>query len=71
MGGPEGEGEMNPSPLQFALALVILAIPAALLQESNREAAWAYVFLILLSFIVFQWPGLSRFAAFVRRELHT
>jgi len=54
---------------RFVLALAVITIPAALLENTNEKWAWRYVLLILLMLIVTQFKGVEAFAAFIRSEL--
>ncbi len=58
----------TPSLPAFVLALLVIALPVAILQETDRKTAWAYVFLILLSYTVYNWRGLERFALWFKKE---
>ena len=57
------------SPARFLLALVIVCAPVVILEETDRRAAWALAFLLILSFATYHAAGLQTFAAFVAKEL--
>lgn len=51
--------------LRFALAAVVVSIPAILLEQTGKEKeAWTYVALVLLMLLVFYSNPLSRAASF-------
>jgi hypothetical protein len=54
------------TPAKFLFALVVVCIPAALL---DKRSATGYAILILVSFAAYNAAGLRRFANFVAGEL--
>lgn len=53
--------------MKFAFGLFIIALPAIIMAESGHsDYLWGYVVLILISFLVYQYKGVSTFAAFVQ-----
>jgi hypothetical protein len=56
---------------RLMLALLVIALPAAVL-ESGGEPRWAraYVFLILLIFLLGNWQGVVAFSQFLQREVN-
>jgi len=55
---------------RFALAAVVISLPAMLLEQTGRARwAWAYVGLIILMMVVFYADGLSKAASFTSSML--
>jgi hypothetical protein len=54
----------------FALALAVVAAPAALMEAAGEDKwAWRYLLLILVVFSLAQWRGLTKFSSFVQGAL--
>ncbi len=55
---------------RFLLALLVIAIPAALLEQTGeKRTAQAYVALIVFVFLMANWSGVQAVSGFLRRAL--
>jgi hypothetical protein len=54
---------------RFALGVGIVSIPVLILQREEPRWAWAYVGLLLLTFVVFNTQPLQRAASYFTAEL--
>lgn len=52
---------------KFALAVVILTLPLAIVREESQQ--WTYVLLVFIFFAVVNYKGLDAFAVFLTRAL--
>jgi hypothetical protein len=54
--------------LPFTLALFVVTIPVWILERQAPKWVWPYVFLIVLMMLTVNYPGITQFSNFLKKE---